>query len=187
MSFLNANTPDEMRAAVAASIDPLDNLQIEYDRRAQLEAKAFAARTDSKWMHGLIEDEPFIADAMHSATSGEGFDTEPEPGRAILVFANSFAMAYRGVRLWTYISDVADSFIHAGDQVPCHRCELMNGITGSATEDRPIAGVFHLARGRYVVEFALCLDCIHVYESQAVLTRIWSGDTYIELEDPRED
>ena len=182
MSYLNANTPDELRAAVSDGIDPLTSLQIEYDHAAAMDAKAFIGeRGDHKWLHSVLEDEPFVFDAMRDATSGEGFDAEPDPGKAIVVLANGFDLARSGVRLWSYASDVEGSIISRDDHLPCHRCDLSRVVEGRMRTTDTIAGVFHIARGRYVVEFALCADCVRYFEAMADHVRIYNGDTYIQL------
>jgi len=174
---MSAITPDEYRASISASIDPLTSLQIDCDIQARMEAKAFVASHSSALMTAarlryLRDHDPFFADALTNMEFG--IEGVPDPGRAVLVMSHPAALTdFDGERFWMHATDLKRvSVTSKGD--PCHRCTAM----GDAGET---GWVFHVVTDKYVVEFALCASCIGRYESMADCIRLRSGDTYVEI------
>ncbi|MCE0507955.1 hypothetical protein LVJ59_02810 [Microbacterium sp. KKR3/1] len=184
---LNENvTPGDLRATIERRVrESLEQGLL--DSRAATEAVAFTRGNANAW---LVGSDPFVARAMAEATSGVGFKTDPEKGRAVLVLSNDLHLheftdqdVPYGYRWWRYADSLPEGRVCAtGSDAICHRC----GPTVAMTDENrlsSVAWVFHIARGPYVVEFAMCADCQAYYARLADNERIWSGDTYIELKD----
>jgi hypothetical protein len=174
------------------------NLQEQLDELAAMaEAVAFSKNNgqDNRW---LVEDDDWIARAMTAATTDEDFQQTPDPSRAIVVLSNDLSAVGFGNsvhvegRRWWYASDLAGAGIPASDLDPftgkiataCHKC-ASEDLFGSAL-DVPAVAIVHIPRGRFVVEFAFCRDCmIHLASLADAINeraRIQSGDTYVEFE-----
>jgi hypothetical protein len=167
------------------------DISFEAENAAMAEAVRYAKDEDNRWLLDLRD--PFIDRAMTEATSGVAFKTEPEPGRAVLVMSNDLGLhehydadSTYGYRWWRYLDSMpADRHCANGEDALCHRCgpTYMLRRSGSYVF-RPIAAIIHIARGRYVVEFALCAECRDYYKTLAdtAIRRVSSGDTYVEFE-----
>ncbi|MWB98306.1 hypothetical protein [Agromyces seonyuensis] len=181
MAFLNATTPEELRRAVAESADPIHALDFVLDLQASAEARAFCTRdgADNGWLLAL--GDAFIDHTMAEATSGTGLRHSdlarrhegPDPGRAIVVRASDYDIEQTVVeasqntaaswRRWLYISEIENGAWRNTGVGPCDRCDLPPQLRLDHHEAGRIAGVFHVSRGRYVVEFALCATCLDFY------------------------
>ncbi|RWR18883.1 hypothetical protein D8Y23_08935 [Microbacterium enclense] len=136
---------------------------IDAENTAMCEAVAFCRGADNRWLADL---DPWIAQAMISATTDEGFKPAPDPSRAIAVESNSISTADVDGSLivrrpWRYVSDLNGAPVaglDSEDHLPmssCHRC------TGFEPFERKRAqATFYIPRGRFVVEFAFCADCM---------------------------
>ncbi|WP_448231279.1 hypothetical protein [Microbacterium lacticum] len=113
-----------------------------------------------------------ISAAVNTANVNRGFEDEPNPARAIVVLSNDlgtgegFSWALGNDisvdrRRWWYASDAPVQASAMGDR--CHRCTPWDEDRGPVT--RPVTHSFRIARGRYVIEFALCADCSTYYDS----------------------
>lgn len=183
MSFLNATTPDELRAAVA-QIDPLASLQIDFEQAALAEAREFVSdrrSPNAEWRRFTRDHDPFFDDAL--ANVELGIDGMPDPGRAVLVLSSPGALTDTdGERFWMHATDLTRPSVTSAGR-PCHRCLESSRVSSDAVAPKPAQYFFHAATGRFVVEFALCADCIGFYESMADQIRVYSADrtTYIEF------
>ncbi|WP_411721022.1 hypothetical protein [Mycetocola sp.] len=167
MSYLNATTPEELRTAVEQNRNQFSDLIADLEVDALTEAKASVGDRAMPWLLRL--NDSFIERAMAEATLATGFKTPPDPGKAIIVLSNGFAISemgdpeFYGFRWWKYVSDLTGpTWVTPGALLPCHRCDPAGWIKGPY-EARPIEAVFHVARGRCVVEFAFCADCVTHY------------------------
>lgn len=165
--FLNAHTPDELRAAVEASLDPVERTTADLEARATGEAARFAKLTSSGFRSLLEERSSFFAECVRSAATYDGLRAPwPEAGRAVLVHAADFATSEVGEdtpygwRAWKYLSAIWLNDTKPGSEAHCDRCAPPRPLQKAGEWHRKrIAGVFHIARGPFVVEFALCDRC----------------------------
>lgn len=188
MSFLNrmfhGRVPDTLDPSdfhalidqggrMAREVD--DSFGVDLDATVEAASYATAELVPGESPDALLRD-PYltraVSAAINTANLNRGFEDEPNPARAIVVLSNDLGTG-EGFswslgndisvdrRRWWYASDAPVQASAMGDR--CHRCTPWDEDRGPVT--RPITHSFRIARGRYVVEFALCADCSAHYDS----------------------
>ncbi|WP_109210598.1 MULTISPECIES: hypothetical protein [Microbacterium] len=170
----------------------MDINTIDAENAAMIEALVFCKTAgDNRW---LVDLDPWIAQSMITATTDLGFSPVPDPSRAIAVESNSTSTTDPDAgdslilgRKWRYASELNGkpvAGLDSTDNLPmasCHRCDSLDVF-----ERKRAQATFYIPRGRFVVEFALCRDCmIHLASLASHVTersRVESGDTYVEFE-----
>ncbi|PVE67912.1 hypothetical protein [Microbacterium testaceum] len=137
------------------------------DTAAVIEAmnfvKAQMGASRHQWLH---EQDVWVREALTASTTDDGFEKQPDPGRAIVVESISTSTretdgsVFYG-RPWRYASEV-DGPLRGVDMTDgslisaCHRHDAFDLFDRT----RAVA-IVYIPRGRYITEFAFCQECVN--------------------------
>lgn len=113
----------------------------------------------------LLAD-PWVARSVsEAARDDDGISGLPADGSAVIVRSNLFSTTEFPGDEWHRSAEPlrSDGEPLSPGYGTCHRCDLSTSLSlslGLVVEQKPLT-VFHISRGRFVVEFATCDKCTH--------------------------